>query len=251
MLNPAIWIIGNLLEVALLVRATRARLIHRYPLFYSYILFVLLQSPIRWIFYGHKPLYALVYWITEFLGATIGCGIVFEAYRVGLADYPGTARMAKLALSIVFVIAVAAALGLAAGPGWWATTRITDIERTLRIVQALAIIALLLLVWSYRIPFDKNLGGILAGYGVFVGASVVWLTFVYMGGNEFQTFWFYLKPISYDLAVGTWVWCLWSYSAVREWRSPVTLEQDYQRIAAGTRRRLQETRGYLGRAVGL
>ena len=251
MLNLAIWIIGNLLEVVLLVRAARARLIRRYPLFYSYILFVLVQSPVRWAFYGHKPLYAVVYWITEFLGAIIGCGIVFEAYRVGLADYPGTARMAKLALSIVFVIAVATALGLASGPGWWATARITDIERALRIVQALAIIALLLLFWSYRISFGKNLGGILGGYGVFVGASVVWLTFVYMGGNEFQHFWFYLKPVSYDLAVGTWVWCLWSYAAVSESHAHVTLEYDYHRIAEATRRRLQETRGHLGKAVGL
>jgi hypothetical protein len=251
MLSQLIWVMSNLLEVALLVRGVRGRLIHRYPFFYSYIFFVLLQSPLRLTFYRwHPPLYANIYWVTEFLGAAIGCGIVFEAYRVGLAAYPGTARMARRALSFVFLLAVAIALASAAGePGWWAAATVTEIERALRIVQALAILALALLFWSYRIPFGRNLGGILAAYGLFVGASVVWLTFVYTGGNGFQHFWFYLKPTSYDLALGTWLRCLWSYNAVPESQACVTLEQDYHQIAAATRRRLRETRGYLGKAV--
>ncbi len=252
MLSQFIWLIGNLLEVILLARGIRGRLIHRYPFFYSYICFVLLQSPLRLAFYRwHRPLYADIYWVTEFLGAAIGCGIVFEAYRVGLAAYPGTARMARRALSFVFLLAVAIALANAADkPGWWAATTVTEIERALRIVQALAIIALALLFWSYRIPFGRNLGGILAAYGLFVGASVVWLTFVYTGRSGFQHFWFYLKPASYDLALGTWLLCLWSYSAVPESQACVTLEQNYHQIAAATRRRLQETRGYLRKAVG-
>jgi len=85
---------------------------------------------------------------------------------VGLAAYPGTARMARRALSFVFLLAVAIALASAAGePGWWAAATVTEIERALRIVQALAILALALLFWSYRIPFGRNLGGILAAYG--------------------------------------------------------------------------------------
>lgn len=251
MLSQLIWLLGNLLEVGLLVRSVRGKLIRSYPFFYSYILFILLQSPLRLAFYRwHRPMYTNVYWVTEFLGATIGCGIVFEAYRVGLAAYPGTARMARRALSFVFLLAVGIALAIAAGePGWWAEATVTEIERALRIVQLLAIFALALLFRSYRIPFGRNLGGILAAYGLFVGASVVWLTFAHKGADGFHHFWLYLKPTSYDLALGIWLRCLWSYNAVPESQASVTLEQDYHQIAAATRRRLQETRGYLGKAV--
>src|SRR5258707_410202 len=79
MLSQLIWVMSNLLEVALLVRGVRGRLIHRYPFFYSYIFFVLLQSPLRLAFYRwHPPLYANIYWVTEFLGAAIGCGMDFS-----------------------------------------------------------------------------------------------------------------------------------------------------------------------------
>ncbi len=153
MLSQLIWLLGNLLEVGLLVRSVRGKLIRSYPFFYSYILFILLQSPLRLAFYRwHRPMYTNVYWVTEFLGATIGCGIVFEAYRVGLAAYPGTARMARRALSFVFLLAVGIALAIAAGePGWWAEATVTEIERALRIVQFLAILALALLNMAFLV----------------------------------------------------------------------------------------------------
>src|SRR5260370_10392500 len=59
MLSQLIWALSHLLEVALLVRRVRGRLVHRYPFFYSYIFFVLLQSPFRLPFYAwHPPVYA-------------------------------------------------------------------------------------------------------------------------------------------------------------------------------------------------
>jgi len=47
----------------------------------------------------------------------------------------------------------------------------------MRTVQALAIAALVALFLVYSIPFGRNLKGILLGYGLFIGASVMWFTF--------------------------------------------------------------------------
>src|SRR5579859_3807281 len=97
MLSQAISFICMALECVLLAQGVRGRLIGRYPIFYGYILFVLTQSTVRLLVlrWYYTPLYSPVYWATEFLGLVAGSLIVFEIYRLALAEYPGTARMAR------------------------------------------------------------------------------------------------------------------------------------------------------------
>jgi hypothetical protein len=251
MLGQAIWWSGIALETLLLVRGFRARLLSRYPVFYGYLAFVLLQSLLRFSVYHWRPrLYVPVYWITQALGVLIGCAVVFEVYRVGLRAYPGTARMARNVLAFVFVMALTKALvDTWNNPHWlWIVSNV-DVERSLRIVQSFAILALVLLFLSYSIPFGRNLRGILLGYGLFVAASVIQLTFVTNGDSRFNTFWSYVSPGSYFAVLGVWAVHLWSYRANPEPRKSVALEAQYQRLAATTSHRLREARGYLVKAV--
>jgi hypothetical protein len=252
MLDHLIWWCSIALEVLLLVRGLQGKLLPRYPTFYSYLLFVLVQSILRHSVhsYGTRATYAHVYWATEFLGVVIGCGVIFEIYRAGLRSYPGTARMARVALLLMFATATVIALvNASTAPGWWAAATVIDIERALRAVQALATIALALVFLVYSIPFGRNLRGMLLGYGLYIASSVIWLTFVYNGSSQFQKFWFYLYPCLYNLALGTWALNLWAYNPVPQPLSAVHLEEQYQRIAGMTRRRLQGARIYVEKAV--
>jgi len=150
MLGQAIWWSGIALETLLLIRGFRGRLLARYPVFYGYIGFVLVQSLLRFSVYHWRPqLYVPVYWITQALGVLIGCAVVFEVYRVGLRAYPGTARMARNVLAFVFVMALTKALvDTWNNPHWlWIVSNV-DVERALRIVQSFAILALVLLFLS-------------------------------------------------------------------------------------------------------
>jgi hypothetical protein len=134
-------------------------------------------------------------------------------------------------------------------PLWlWMTTN-AHVERALRIVQSLGILALVLLFLFYSIPFGRNLRGILLGYGLFVAVSVIQLTFVANGNSWFSSFWSHVSPGSYLTVLGVWAVHLWSYRAIPEPHKAVELEQQYQRLAAATSRRLREARGYLAKAV--
>src|SRR5216683_2695814 len=167
MLGQVIWWSGIALEALLLIRGLRGKLLARYPVFYCYILFVWIQSLLRFSVYNTRPqLYSPVYWITEGVGVLIGCGVVFEVYRVGLAAYPGTARMARNLLAFLFVMAFTKAIvGTWNDPHWSSVATTLDVERVLRVLQSLAIIALVVLSLFYSIPFGRNLRGILLGYG--------------------------------------------------------------------------------------
>jgi hypothetical protein len=247
MLSQTIWWVSIALEILLLGRGLQAKLVSRYPAFYGYVVFVLFQDLARFLALQRSlHVYKYTYWTTEFLCVGIGCVIVFEVYRVGLSSYPGTARMARNVLALVFALTLAKVIANAWGnPGWWNVVS-TQMERDLRTVQAVAIFGLLSLFLLYAIPFGKNLLGILVGYGLFVAERVI--TLIFFAGR--RDFWAYAYSASYLLALGIWLTHLWAYS-----ENPATqpaagrLEIDYQRLAAATRRRLQTARGQLAKAV--
>lgn len=246
-----IWWCGIALEFLLLFRAYRTRLWLSHPVFHLYILFVLVQSFLRLSVYHFRPgLYSYIYWTTEFVGVVIGCGIVYEIYRLGLVAFPGTARMARRLLTAVFAIALAKAIADASNDSrWWAEATIIDIERSLRTVQAFAIAALTALFLVYAIPFGRNLKGILLGYGLFIGVSVIWFMFLPTEGYQYRHLWSYLGPVTYDLALCIWAVYLWAPQPQQDLASHLRLEEQYQHVAARTRERLQQARGFLGKAI--
>lgn len=248
MLSQSIWWGCVVLEVFLLTRAVRGRLIFRYPFFYGYIFFVFSQSILRSLVHRwSEQLYGSVYWTTEFLGFLLGCWLVFEIYCIALAAYPGTAKMARKILAFLFVLAVAKAAGaLWSDPHLLAQTTPLHVERALRTAQVISILALITVFASYSIPFGRNLRGILLGYGLFIGERVICLAFVSQRNHDF---WFYAYSASYVAALGLWLAHLWSYQPSPEPKVSVRLENDYQLIAGATLQRLRETHGYLRKVV--
>ena len=248
MLSQVIWWASMALEIVLLSRGLWAGLVRRYPVFYSYILFVLLQDFVRLFALGQSHrVYEVTYWATEFLGVAMGCVVVLEIYRVALAAFPGTARMARNVLLFLFLVGLgAAAANTWKDSDWLIKATALQFELSLRTVQGVSVIALVILFLLYSIPFGRNLRGILLAYSLFIGERIVVLTFLPPQGHHF---WFYAYSASYPVVLSLWLAHLWSFEPCRAPKPSVQLEEDYQRIVATTRRRLQEARGNLRKAV--
>jgi hypothetical protein len=211
MLTQTIWWGGILLEFLLLLRGIQARWASRFPVFYSYHIFIFVQSlvliPLYRLAYSQ---YVTAYWICEFVGVLLGSLILLEVYRVALSQYPGTARMVRNLLGFVFAMAVAKALvGHSYGAVWWPAKTYGDLDRNLRVVQAFAILAIVVVMVAYAIPRGRHLKGILSGYSLFVAFSVVHLTLLAYLGDSFLHFFTYVQPFSYDIALCIWVVALW------------------------------------------
>lgn len=251
MLGQIIWWSGITIEAVILARALFGKLLKHYPAFYAYLMFVWMQSLLRFSVYHARPrLYPKVFWITEYLGVLVGCAVVFDIYRVGLRAYAGTARLARNLLAFVFLLAfLKATVETGNNPLWWSTASTLDLALALRVVEALALVALVALFLFYAIPFGKNLRGILLGYAVFLGESVVWLSFAPRSSESFRAFWSHIQASSYFIVLVLWAWHLWSYVPNPEPKIAVHLEEQYQRMAATTSRRLQDARGYLAKVV--
>jgi hypothetical protein len=246
MLTLAIWWVGTLLEALLLWRGVQAKLVRVFPIFYSYLLVVLVSEVVRFVAYhSHPSSYAFVYWFTQFLSLVVGSAVIFEIYRVGLGRFPGTARMTQYFLLIVFgiVFVKTVAKNFASADLYpWITGSLVDLERNFRIVQAVALVALLSLFFLYAIPFGRNLRGILVGYGLFIGATITQFTLLfYWRHDDVAAFWSYLQPICYDLVLCFWTASLWSLDIVPEVEPQMQLERDYQMLADSTRRQFERT----------
>jgi hypothetical protein len=248
-LDRLFWISGILLELLLLARGVRTRLVAKYPVFYIYVIFVLFQSIVRFCVYHWYPLrYMESYWYTEFFAVIVGSGVLFEIYQKGLAPYPGTARLARNLLALVFVVAVGKALAASLrGPMWWPARTTAELERNLRAVQAFAILGLVILLLAYSIPLGRNLRGIVMGYTLFIATSLANLAALASPGHEFQHVWSYSQQLFYLLVLCIWTVSLWNISSHSALPTGAETSSPYKVSEQQTRERWKRIRLYFGK----
>jgi hypothetical protein len=251
MLGHSIWSVGIVLEFLLALRGYQQSLFRRYPIFYAYISFVLVTDIAMGVLHFSAHTYLYLYWIVEFLGLVLGCLVFLEFYRVALGAYPGTARMARTLLAVLFLLAlIKTVVGTLSVPRWWFDAKPAQVEGMLRVCELLAILSLIAVLLVYSIPIGRNLRGILLGYGVFVSWAVICLALVAAGIAKSDSIWSYTFPLSYLISLFVWTVHLWSYQPNPVPDRAIPLEQEYSRVAAATQRRLHDARGYLAKAVG-
>lgn len=239
-------------------RAIGVNLFSKYPFFYSYLTYVLLQDLSRFYIYSSRSeLYPKFYWSTQFLGLIIGCGVLWEIYKLALSPFPGARRVARNLLTLILVMILAKVMANASnGSRWWPIGNTLEMERDLRLIQAILLVALLSVFTYYRVSLGRNLGGLILGYGALLGTAVVDLAFNSWLGGPYDQWWFhlwwghYIRPIAYLPVLVIWSTALWSYEPMPLPSAETQVHQDYEQLAAGTKRRLAQARSYVRRAVG-
>jgi hypothetical protein len=249
--QQAILWLGLSALASLLLRGLQTRLLRRFWLFYSYILFVLLITFVEYFTYHFFPgRYRPVYWICEFSSALIGCAVIFELYRQSLRPFPLLAAMANKVM--LFVVALVVARFLAGNTFKGSVdprTTLIAFERDLRITQAIFLCGLLLLVAYYSVPLARNLKGLALGYGIFLGLNITHLSVRVTVGSPFDHMWRYLQPASFDVVLCIWLASLWVKDPVSLKSPSRRLDQDYKQLVSATRKRLAEAEEQLLRII--
>ena len=229
---------GTLFLSVVVLRTLFTGVARMYPWFFSYVAYVLVSSVMAlWIHAAHPRAYPGFYWISEAVALSLGIGISFEMLAKAFAAYDGIRKLALGAFRILLAAVVLrlALLAPSVSAGLWIA-----LERDVRTLQALMLIAISLLCLYFSITLNRNLIGIVCGYGLFVCCSVINLTLRSHVGSEFQTAWSLLQPLQYCLCELIWCVSLWKLE-----RPVVVLA-----IATGTsgvpiKATLQRLRGYL------
>lgn len=228
-LTLIVWWTGILLEAVILVRAIRAKFLGKYPLFYAYIATVLCVSIVLYV--GSRrmlPLwYSKTYWNTQIITLAVGCGVILEIIRQVLSPHPGPARFARWAAAVLFG-SIFAVFFLHAFfmREWMPATNSADLERDLRMAQALALFVVVFLIFYYRIAIGRNMRGMIVGFGLYVAVSLISLTLRLFVGIQFSPAWKVIQTTSYLMALFIWVVALWSYEPNPVVEPPVGMNQD-------------------------
>jgi hypothetical protein len=245
---------GNALQLLILYRAAQARMLRMYPFFYAYIALSLLSFFVLSIVLRdsgvHSKMYASWFWPIQLVTLLLGCGIVLEVLNRVLSPYPGAERIARMGGLIAFggAFCVAFASPLLSSQ-WSAAGTMVELERNLRTVQAVLLLGIVIVVSYYRIPVGRNMKGMIVGYGLYVGTSLISLAIWAYEGPWLQAVWAYVPAITFMMSLLIWTSTLWSYHPASVPESSIGLETDYEMLTARTRQALSNARAQLARTV--
>jgi hypothetical protein len=232
--TQVVWWATNALLGALLYRGVRERLAREYPVFYSYLAFVLCKSFVLFrLSFVSRQSYAIGYWAAELLATLLGVGVMWELYDVVLAPYHGVRRMGRaLITTLLAVLFLKFAIDVAARPFTVLMPTTVELQRNLRFMQALLMVAIFMVLRYYRVVLGRNAGYLFIGYAIVVSTSVINLTLRSALGAPFQRWWTIFGPVEYLITVGCWCVGLWSRSS-NPAPSP-SLAQDYATVSRQT-----------------
>jgi hypothetical protein len=254
MLILLLWLAGLLFEFLLLVRSVQTQTLAKYSYFYAYIFCVFIVSTVLYIERSKPDFYDAWYWPTQFATLVIGFGVVLEVVRQALDDYPGAKRFAWRASCAVFALTFCYVEWHVARRTEWTTSAATvELERDLRVIEALVLATVLAIVFYYRIELGKNVTGMILGFGAYVGVSLTTLALRAFVGPQFNTAWGLLQSASFVFGTAVWTLALWSYSPNPK---PPTNGRGgrggggYDALVHGTRAQLESVRSNLRGVAG-
>jgi hypothetical protein len=248
MLSLLLWPAGLLFELLLLVRSVQTKTFTKYFYFYAYISCIFAVSTALYIGRSMSPsFYEAWYWPTQFATLMMGCGVVLEIVRQALPAYPGAERIARVASCAVFAVTFCYVEWHVASRTEWSTVAATvELERDLRVIEALVLFTVLAIVFYYRIDLGKNVTGMIVGFGAYVGVSLTTLALRSFLGARFNAGWGDLQTMSYFFALIVWTVALWSYSPNPDPPGGGGGSAGYDALVDGTRARLDSVRSQLG-----
>jgi hypothetical protein len=246
-----VWLGGLLIEGVILVRSVLGRSLAKYPYFYLYIASVFTGSTARYVLAIVRPsLEHGLYWPKQYVTLFLGCGVIFEVSRHVFAQRVTLDRIARWTMLVTFgAIFLSVAVQAFFLPHWNVTTNTADLERDLRVAQAIVLMTILFLTGYYGISIGKNIKGMILGFGIYIGASVFSLTLRLFVGTRFDPAFGVIQSTAYLAALAVWMVALWSYESEPVEKLPSISGGEYQSLAGRTQEILGSINEHLDRTV--
>jgi hypothetical protein len=249
-LADVVYVFGILFQVLLLFRGWRSGTLNKYPYFYAYIATSFLAGILSYAVLLTRPeSYSATFWPLEFLTLFIGCGLVLEIFRDVLSPYRGAERFAKSVCVVTFIAIFLFGLlyFLIWSPGSIAQSEVS-LERNVRAVQVLFFVAIVGTIFYYGIALGKNIRGMIYGYGLYLGGSVVAFAlrlYYHSKVDALRT----VRPLIFDVSLFIWLISVWAYCPNPKPVSGDHLEEDYEAVVSLTKARVDALRSHLGRST--
>lgn len=244
--TSVLWIAGIALESVILFRFLKNRLYAHYPFFFAYLVVVCSWEVALWPIYRfHYASYSQFFWVDQFLNLLAGFGVLFEIVRKSFQRFPGARTFATTLVAAMLAILCGYFVFRLLPSSLSAYEGFSDLERDFRAIQALTLCGVLVVISYYRIDVGRNLFGIIAGLGLYVGSTILSHELKSYVGPAFNAAWGVIQPNAYLLSLIIWVFTLWSYAPAAAPEMQQEIDGGYEAFA----RQTQHTLGTMKAAV--
>lgn len=239
MATSLLWIAGIALELVILFRFLKCRLFAHYPFFFAYLGIVCFFSVALWpIYHSHSALYPPFFWMNQFLNLLAAFGVLFEIVRRSFERYPGARKFATTVLVMMFAILCGYFVFRLLPSSPTPYEGFSSLENDFRVIQALTLCGVLIVISYYRIDVGRNLLGIMAGLGLYVGSTIVSHQLRSYVGPAFNAGWDAIQPYTYLTSLFIWTFALWSYAPAAAPEIPPEIDDGYEAFARQTQHAL-------------
>ncbi len=243
-----IFAFGVGLQSLLLWRCMKTGLWRRYPLFFGYFLYTVVETTAQFVvFHVWYRWYAWVYWLSDLMAVFLKFAVGWEVFR---HTFPCGSALREIAgrVLVLFLVLLAAAFYFGSGrPG---SLMIPDMERKAGLAVAAWFVIVLAMARYYRVPFGRNIWGITVGIGTYLSISVV-LWAAYSPSGPFLRFWHFAWPVSFGIMLAIWTWAMWSYAPNPPLPALAAGDQDRRRVVVRWNQAWDGVGAAIRKAVGL
>jgi len=219
------WIANPALELPLAGIMLWRKLHRTYPVFFSYIVFQLLNFAILFPIheYGSYDLYFYAYWTGAMITLALGFKILHEVFLDVFRPYHtlkdlGTVLFKWAALVMLFVaIVVAAASGAEQSP---LVQAVSTVQRCVKVIQCGLVLFLLFFAKYLGVSRRQQSFGIALGFGLYASVQLMGNA-LYSGGQMKSVVLGTIYPMAHLCAVLIWAAYAWMKVPARE--APATL----------------------------
>lgn len=224
-LSNLIWMLGGVGSVVAVGLMLRRQLCSEFPVFFSYLLFRILDEVggvVIFHYLGRASLaYNYEYWIAQAVGLGLRFGVIYEIFLHVFRAYEGLRRASTLVFRWGGVLLLMAAIFVAIlGPSSepiWALKGSLVVQRSIDVVQCGLLLLLFLFASYFALTWRNYVFGVALGFGVMATLELLASAVAAQASPMLSGFLLNSVPrIGYDIALVIWAAYLISSEPARQ-----------------------------------
>lgn len=223
-LQTAAWALTTALELSLFVQFLRRKLSRIYPLFFAYLLSILLQSAASAALYRQGDIDKLTFWKIAWgmqgMVVAMRALTLVELNRKVLAPYIGIWALARRLLLGVAAIVLAYDMVLSKGNWQW---MVLNGVRGLELAMAAVIVTMLLFARYYRVPVSPLQRALAVGLCLYSTFYVINYSLLERVLQQYAVLWNFLGLFAFIASLLVWIGAVRRYTAVEEFTVAQTI----------------------------
>jgi len=208
--------------VALILRLIQQKCVREFPLFFSYLAYMVASGAVvSFVYYAGPAIYPTAGWVRFLISLLAEFAVLVEVSDHIFRPFPAIGKLGRLItalLCVIFSVVYVIPSLIELRPS---SIALLDLAKRLSLTKGVMIVVLLAVARYYRIHLAKNISGILLGFSTYLGISVANFAMAEIYGRAlYARMLSTVVPLSYTLCLVIWTITFWHLepSTVRPWR---------------------------------